>query len=173
MGLLSNLFGKQAAEELESLVKNVTQGLNAQKPQQTASQPAAPTAAPVQQAAPYEEEEGPSGFSWGPKMPAEENQYNFPGTFEEYFTKIFKENFSAYALEIERPDSGQKLLYTFRSGVSTALMVEILPSGTSVYKVRKECAVKGIPYLRFYHDHDGWWNTKAYVIQRVSNALGI
>jgi len=172
MGLLSSLFGKKAAEELESLVKNVTQGIAGQNPQQSAPQSAAPAPAPVPQSSPIEEEDGPSGFSWGPKMPAEENQYNFPGTFEEYFTKIFQENFGGYSIEIEGAGSNRQLCYTFRSGGSTALVVEILPKNTSVEALRRKCRNQGIPYLRFYHNYDGWWNTKAYVIQRVSNALG-
>jgi len=173
MGLLSSLFGKKAAEELGSLVKNMTEGLNLSGE----NKPSAAEAAPAQSTAPVssapEQADGPSGFSWGPVMPDEPNQYNFSGTFEQYFTKIFQEHFSAYALEMERSDNGKKLLYTFRSGVSTALIVEILPKSTSVYKVRQECQAKGIPYLRFYHDYDGWWNTEAYVIQRVSKALGL
>ena len=30
---------------------------------------------------------------------------------------------------------------------------------------------KGLPYLRFYFDHEGWWNTRAYVTKRVAEAL--
>ena len=28
-------------------------------------------------------------------------------------------------------------------------------------------------YLRFYIDYEGWWNTRAYVDDRVKKALGI
>ena len=34
-------------------------------------------------------------------------------------------------------------------------------------------SAQGIPYIRFYYDHEGWWNTKSYVIRRTSEALGI
>ena len=30
---------------------------------------------------------------------------------------------------------------------------------------------QGIPYLRFYYNHEGWWNTRSYVTRRIANAL--
>ena len=53
----------------------------------------------------------------------------------------------------------------------TALIVELLPQRSSVYKLRRDCATMGIPYLRYYYDHEGWWNTYSYVTERTRAAL--
>ena len=39
------------------------------------------------------------------------------------------------------------------------------------YRIRKECRAAGVPYLRYYYNYHGWWNTKAYVIERTGKAL--
>ncbi len=38
-------------------------------------------------------------------------------------------------------------------------------------KFRDDCVRAGTPYLRFYYDHDGWWNTRSYVAGRIRGAL--
>ncbi len=43
---------------------------------------------------------------------------------------------------------------------------------SSAQRVRKACAAENVPYLRFYIDHDGWWNTRSYVTGRIRAALG-
>ena len=52
------------------------------------------------------------------------------------------------------------------------LAVPNLPASRVCTVAVQECAAAAIPYLRFYHNHDGWWNTRAYVTQRVRGALG-
>ena len=32
-------------------------------------------------------------------------------------------------------------------------------------------AKEGVPYLRFYKDHEGWWNARSYVVSRIEKAL--
>jgi hypothetical protein len=46
-----------------------------------------------------------------------------------------------------------------------------MSDGTQRYKLRNECRAQGIPYLRFYYDHDGWWNTRSYVTRRIAGQL--
>jgi hypothetical protein len=124
-------------------------------------------------ASPAAEEDGPSGFSWGPVMPAEENQYNYGGTYLQYFDHIFADDFPGYEVKREPGYGGKSTVYTLADGGRTALIVELLPSSSESVKLRQSCRQQGIPYLRFYFDHDGWWNTRAYVNDRVRKALGI
>ena len=113
-----------------------------------------------------------SGDSWGPEMPDEPNQYNFPGTYLEYFTDIFKTEFSDYTLEVETDDADRpKTAIEFWDTFNKVLVVELMPETSESKRLRNECAAKGIPYLRFYYNHDGWWNTRSYVVRRVKAAL--
>ena len=110
--------------------------------------------------------------SWGPVMPAEENQYNYPGSYLDYFTGIFETEFSFY--QIERViGSGVRpvTVFTFWNDGKEALVVELVSERSDVHRQRNICARRGIPYLRFYYDHDGWWNTRSYVVGRVKDAL--
>ena len=117
--------------------------------------------------------EGPSGFSWGERMPDEPNQYNYYGTFWEYFEDIFRRDFADYSVEHkENPRALSVYTYRFSRGGGPLLVVELLSRRNAVYKVREDCRKQGVPYLRFYYDVDGWWNTREYVIQRIRKALG-
>ena len=117
--------------------------------------------------------ENSSGLSWGETMPAEENQYNYPGTYLEYFDHIFRDDFPEYETVREPGRSSRSYVYTLRSGGADAIKIELLHDSSSAYKLRRDCASIGLPYLRFYYDHDGWWNTRSYVTGRVRKALGI
>lgn len=112
-----------------------------------------------------------SGFSWGDEMPDEENQYNYNGTFMEYFESIFREELPQYRMNRTLPSNSKRVLYTFFSGSSMALVVELMSEGCSVNRIRSDCRRDGIPYLRFYYDHHGWWNTRAYVVKRLRDAV--
>lgn len=114
-----------------------------------------------------------SGFSWGDDMPAEENQFNFGGDYRAYFEKIFAEDFAGFAVDKEIPSKfPSRTIYRLSSGGSAALVVELLPDTSSTKKLRRECEAAGTPYVRFYYDHDGWWNTREYVKSRINKALG-
>ena len=104
-------------------------------------------------------------------IPAEENQYNYKGTYIEYFDHVFKEEFPSYRIEHELWYQGKRAIFTFWDGGRKALVVEVLNSNADAKKLRAECAASGVPYLRYYHDHDGWWNTRAYVTERTRKAL--
>ena len=172
MSLLSKLLGAAVDKKLEQTVKNAVSGavnsaLNTAAKQpvrsQTASRPA-----PAQQ--PAYEEPAPSGFSWGPVMPAEENQFNYPGSYVDYFAHVFREDFPEYRVTHEQRK--RSTVFTFLSPDGRqALTAEIMQDSSEAKKLRRECAAMGIPYVRFYYDHEGWWNTRAYVNQRVRNAL--
>ena len=116
---------------------------------------------------------GPSGESWGPVMPSEENQFNSGLRYQDYFTKVFNEASSAYQIDKEDARNGSAALFTFSQGGVKKLVVEVISSGSSPHKVRNDCRKQGIAYLRYYYDYDGWWNTRSYVISRTSKALGI
>lgn len=164
MSLLSRLLGKK----VEDAAKQILRGLPKEEPYR----PAAP-AQPVQNAsapAPYDEDE-PSGFSWGKRMPNEPNQYNFNGSPREYFDQIYRAEFPDCRVEMEAPHDGCHTVFTFYRGDRTALVVELLSKGTVNTKRGVQCRRTGVPYLRFYYNHPGWWNTRAYVITRTRNAL--
>ena len=183
MGLLKKLLGgtasadeamnalKNAAKTVMNEVEKAASGNNPQTgvPNGTvigAGQPAAP-AAPASSAA-----TGQSGLSWGPQMPAEENQYSYPGTYDEYFTVLLTNEFPEYSVAKDVHPSGKRMTFTFTKDGRKALVVEVLSQRSSVRKLREDCRREGLPYLRFYYDHDGWWNTRSYVLGRVGNALG-
>ena len=112
-----------------------------------------------------------SGFSWGDEMPDEDNQYNYGGTFFEYFEDIFRSELPLCRMEKSIPDNSRRVIYTFSTGASVVLVVELMSESCSTRKVRTNCERSGIPYLRFYFDHHGWWNTRAYVVKRIRDAL--
>ena len=64
-----------------------------------------------------------------------------------------------------------RIIYTFYGAAGKALVVEIMPSSSSSKKIRSDCQKTGIPYLRYYYDYDGWWNTRSYVTRRTRDAL--
>ena len=114
---------------------------------------------------------GDYGFSWGPVMPQEENQYNYNGTYKEYFNDVFRSTYPMYKIEEADAYNGRGTIFTFWEGDRKALVVELLSRKSSVYKLREDCKKTGIPYLRFYYDYDGWWNTREYVKNRTQIAL--
>ncbi|MBO4418659.1 MAG: hypothetical protein J5789_02395 [Oscillospiraceae bacterium] len=173
MSLLSKLLGGK--KPTLSDVVDLLQGKDGQpdKPAQPEPVPAQNSwTAPAQNCQPEPAAEGPSGFSWGERMPDEPNQYNYHGSFREYFEDIFQRDFAEYQVSRqENSRSSGACAYTFTQGAETLLAVELLSRRNDVYKLRNDCRKQGIPYLRFYYDVDGWWNTRAYVIDRVSKAL--
>ena len=178
MGLLSKILGAAVDKKLEQTVKNAVNDAVSAAMQnrpvnqngvqnQTYQQPVQQTyrnQAPAQES--YE-----SGFSWGPVMPAEENQFNYPGTYVEYFSHVFKEEFPGYNITYGQDQRRRSTVFTFWSGSGKALVVELLPESSETKMLKKACAAQGIPYLRFYYNHHGWWNTRAYVAQRTREAL--
>jgi len=129
-------------------------------------------AAPALQPKPAAQGGGASaGLSWGEEMPSEENQFNFKGNFVEYFEHIFAEDFPAYSVEKEIKKGFRGAVLTLTQGGKKSLVVELMSEGSCAQRVRKACAAEGVPYLRFYHDHHGWWNTRSYVSGRIRKAL--
>lgn len=114
------------------------------------------------------------GLSYGSEMdlPNEENQFNFGGTYQEYFEMIFAEDFPEFEVSKQISSSGRDVIYTFTSNGEKRLVIEILHEGASVNKLRNDCKAQGMPYLRFYYNHDGWWNTRSYVRDRIRKAVG-
>lgn len=174
MSFLSKLLGgdKNAEKEIKNLLNglfgNQQQGQPAAPKEETPAEPAEP--APSPQPA---ESASRSGFSWGDEMPAEENQYNYNGTYEQYFEHVFAEDFPAYRFEKSYIDDYGKhrVIYTFYSGAVKVLVIELMTESSEAVKFRNDCIKAGVPYLRFYYDHEGWWNTRAYVVERMRYAL--
>ncbi len=175
MSLLSKLFGegkdevlgalKEAAQKagVDSLLNSVQ--TNAQSPRPT--QAAAP-----QNVRPQEtwRSESRSGFSWGDTMPAEENQYSFNGNYLAYFDMVFSQEFPQ--LRITRESNRKNTAYSFWQGERKVLVAELMSENSEANKLRAACRAQGLPYVRFYYDHHGWWNTRSYVAQRTHAALG-
>ena len=101
-----------------------------------------------------------------------ENQYNSGLSYIDYFAKIFREDYSDYSLAIEQGRCQNSTVMVLSKNGSKALVVELLSERSSAYKLRNECMAEGVPYVRFYHDHDGWVNARSYVTSRVNQALG-
>lgn len=173
MSLLSKLLGGKKAEKAAlGLIEDL---LNGKKPEQQneqteAAAPAAETAHSYTYAEPSGEP-SPSGFSWGEEMPQEENQFNYPGTYVEYFRHVFLEEFPDYRVEYSAPRGVVAPVFTFYNGENKALVVELLASSSEAKKLRADCQKAGVPYLRYYYDHHGWWNTRRYVVERTRAAL--
>ena len=168
MSLLSKLLGGgDAGKKLEKLVKTVVEA--AEGP---AARPAG-TAAPAENGQSAGGSPWPSGFSWGPIMPAEENQYNCGVPYRDYFEHVFRDDFPQLRFERELLRSGTATVYTFFEGSRKALTVELMSEKSDAKALRRRCAQEGVPYLRFYYDHEGWWNTREYVVSRIRGALGI
>gem|GEM_PF-587948 len=188
MGLFDKLFGdakldelKQQFNEFEKAMKDA--GIEAKKKETSASNTASKPAEandPLKDMFKVEEKKNDSydsdrprsGVSWGDEMPDEENQYNFNGAPHEYFKKIYQENFaSKYSIEAGFNTEYEGYLFTFYSLGKKALVVELLKKKSGAKKLRRDTIDAGIPYLRYYTDVDGWWNTKSYVIDRTRKAL--
>ena len=177
MGLFSKLFGDD--KETEKAAKDLLNGLFSAAAAEGGKKPEQPSqsyqpersynSAPVQEPV-YSDE--PSGDSWGPYMPSEPNQYNYGGTFEQYFDDIFRTEFASYRLEKQYIREGRvRIIYNFYGAAGKALVVELMPKSSNAKKIRSDCRKAGIPYLRYYYDYDGWWNTRSYVTRRTRDAL--
>ena len=178
MGLFSN-FLKEAGVEIDAeklnkfvqTVKEVTKEVSSEiedaVDKATAEKPKAPTGPSFTNAT------RESGLSWGDEMPDEENQYNFNGSPIDYFNYIYSQEFPQYRIEHENLQRYSATVFTFWDGDRKALIVELLPGKSAAKKLREECRAAGMPYIRFYYSHPGWWNTRSYVIGRTRDALGI
>ncbi len=171
MGFLSKLFGglDKAASDMFGEEKHYFDNLNkADEPE--APKPAKPAVMPNGQPAPKQY----GNLPWGDLMPAEENQYSAGGSYIDYFNRIFTEDISGYQISHAPAENGRAAtIFTFTAAGRTALIVELMSERSSAYRLRNECLRNGTPYLRFYYDHHGWWNTRSYVIGRVRSKLSI
>lgn len=169
MSLLSKLLGgkKPSLSDVVELLQG--------KEQKPASRPVSQQPAYTAPKPVYQEPEGeptPIGRSWGERMPDEPNQFNYSGNYREYFEEIFRQEFSELRFyREENPRSSKATAYTFYRGTEKALVIEMLAEGCDVYQLRRTCEREGTPYLRFYYNHEGWWNARSYVVKRMRNAL--
>jgi len=172
MGLLSNILGKALGDAAaDKLGKVITDAVSAAEKAASGAENAVSSAR--QGAAPAEPRRPASpGGSPYEAEPAEECQYNYDGSYAQYFEHVFSEDFPGFLLSRQSAYDGRATVFTFRQGGRKALVVELLSERSSVTKLRRECAAAGVPYLRFYYDHAGWWNTRSYVSGRVRAALG-
>ena len=164
MGFLDKLLGS-AASEVINKIKEAAAVTPAPSSAQT-SRPSS-SSVPSFSAAPT------SGDSWGPEMPAEENQFNSGKAYDQYFYDIYVENFPQYRITCEKVRKGAATVITFYNGITQekALVVELLSENSSAEALRYNARKEHVPYLRFYYNHAGWWNTKSYVIRRTKEAL--
>ena len=169
MSLFSKLFGGD--KDAEKAAQDLLNGLFGNQGQEQAPKPeeepaASAPSAPQAQA----QSDAPSGYEG---MPAEENQYNYSGSYEQYFEHVFAEDFPGVRFEKAYiNDYGKRrVAYTFYRDAAKVLVVELMPESSEAKKFRSECQRANIPYLRFYYDHDGWWNTRSYVTGRMRAAM--
>ena len=171
MGLFSKIIGGSGAgKSALDLLKDAAGAVlsEAGKAAENAKRQTADTAAPQRREAPAPA----SGDSWGERMPDEPCQYNYPGSYLQYFDAVLREGFPEYDLRQEAgKDDRSPLFVLYRDG-GRKLVVELKSERSSAQAIRRRCQEEGVPYLRFYYDHDGWWNTRSYVERRVRAALG-
>ena len=166
MGLLSKLLqeGKKELAPVLDVLKEAAQKAGADTPQNAP----APDSSGNLWSRPAK-----SGFSWGERMPAEENQYSFNGSHIEYFDKVFSEEFPTCRITRETLNDGRRIAYSFWQGERKVAVAELMSERCGINRLRASCAAQGIPYVRFYFDHPGWWNTRSYVAQRSHAILGL
>ena len=168
MGLLGKLFGdddldKKAKGFFDGLVKSV------QNTAQSSGNNNAPVQTSYQQEAPAQS--APVGVSWGPVKPAEENQFNSGLSYQDYFEKVYREEFPEYSISREMKKTGTGCNFTFEKDGRVCLKVEVISRSTNPYKLMRDCREAGIGYTRFYHNNHGWWNTRSYVVARTRAAI--
>ncbi|MBR4692613.1 MAG: hypothetical protein IKP17_07630 [Oscillospiraceae bacterium] len=170
MGLLDKLLNK-AAPELTKLAKTAAEAV--EKAAANVEKAAANAPAPQREAyIPPASQAGAGENSPWLRMPAEENQYNAGVPYREYFETIFAAEFPLYRFQRSEANRGRSTVYTFTLGGEKALVVELMTEKSDARKLRQDCLAAGTPYLRFYYDHPGWWNTRSYVVSRLKGALG-
>ncbi|MBR5947792.1 MAG: hypothetical protein IKZ82_03960 [Clostridia bacterium] len=171
MGILNKLFGaiKNAAEQAKIEIEHAANSLEnaAGKLEDTIEDECVELDASMQQG--RQTEQGEGGY-WE-NIPTRENQYNSGLGYREYFEQIFRENFPEYELGFEEAANRHATVVTFTKAGAKALVVELMSEKTSAKMLRWRCENEGVPYLRFYYDHWGWWNEKRYVIDRTSKAI--
>ena len=128
-----------------------------------ARQNSAPAPAPAQAPAPADDYDD---------VPAGDNQYNFRGSYKEYFANIFREEFPSFEVRQSDANGGKVTLFAFYKDGSQVLLVELMSDRSEANKRRHDTQAAGIAYLRFYYDHPGWWNERSYVVTRVRKVLG-
>jgi hypothetical protein len=163
MSLLSSLVNK-VKQEVEKKINEL--GAEIAHEESTSSAPAAAPAS-CGNACDYPTE----GDTWYDHVPAEENQYNYNGPYLEYFEKIFREDFPEYTFERIETEEFRRYVYALKKDELIAIVVELMTENSSVNRVRKECLKSGTAYVRFYFDHEGWWNTRAYVVDRIKSLM--
>ena len=159
---------------LKSLQKLVEAEANSTPGSRPAPQPA-PQYTP-QQSAPAPQQQPPEqwdGTPYSEYMPPVPNQFNYGGPYWEYFEEIFRTELPALSFTKETAPYGKRLIYTFSGPAGRALVVELMSESCDSRKIRNDCQASGTPYLRFYYDHERWWNTRTYVAERLHKAVGI
>ena len=176
MGLFSNLFGEKGKEadsvidKMKQLADDLDGVKYADEDEKRIINGGSSSVASSGSFSATFTEEAECGDSWGPVMPSEPNQFNSGLKYKDYFEKIFKEEFSTYQIE-EFKVGWRDVGYNFIQDGQKKLVVELMGDSTQRHKLRNDCRAQGIPYLRFYYDHDGWWNTRSYVTRRIAGQL--
>jgi len=175
MSLLSKLFGNEAEKAARKLINNIAgetinNAINQNKDysSNTNYSNVITDTSDVSDTAPTAQ-----GGSWGDIMPAEENQYSFHGGYLDYFKTVFSAEFPEYVISYEKAEGRYReaIVCTFAKEGRKAVVVELMSENSTAKKLREACVSEGIPYVRFYYDHDGWWNTRSYVVDRVKSAI--
>ena len=174
MGFISKLFAKKAERDAAAdMYGDESHYFEEEKPRQGVVPPTAPTDPRLKNAVPMQDAFGRE-LPWGPVMPREENQYNCGLNFEDYFSRLFDEEFPDYQVTREPIKSARPgFRYTFTRNGLIKLYVDVISDTVSTHAFAAECRRKGIPHMNFYYNHHGWWNTRTYVTSRVRTAVGV
>lgn len=173
MSLFSKIFKKVSEDAAESMFGDEKHYFDNLRPDD-APQPVSQSSSP-NPPAPKKGEQVRGDLPWGELMPKEENQYSFSGSYTEYFDKVFREEFPNYQIthEVDQNRYHPATIFTFTANGRTVLTVELMSERSSSKELRHKCMSAGMPYLRFYYDHQGWWNARSYVANRVRGALSV
>lgn len=167
LGGIAEAGAKKLGEIAETVADELEQAGARPAQQSGAPQPSAPQSSNGGWQPPAD----PSGDSWGSEMPNEPNQYNFSGNYVQYFESILREEFAGYAVHTDASEMRRRTVFTLTGAAGKALVIEVMTENSESQKIRRACEKEGVPYVRFYFDHDGWWNTRSYVTRRIRAAL--
>ena len=178
MGLF-DLLGKKSEKEIKNIfsiekkIKDAVKDGFKDGLKEDSPKPDVPKPAEASSASAAEPEQERSDALWGELMPKDENQFDFNGTYKEYFEKIFTEEFSEYSFMLSHPKYYSSDIYTFSQGGSKKLVVELMKKRCEAQALRRETLREGVGYVRFYIDCSeiDWWNARTYVIGKISEAL--
>ena len=108
--------------------------------------------------------------------PPAENAYHFPGTVDEYFTYLLRENFADYKLRVNMAweDMEIPVSYMLLKDGYPAIAIFVFGSqdAKARYQAQKAMEVFGRAGVSCTHFYEEYRNEPAYVVDRIRSAMG-